>query len=115
AGARLRRKQVVQVRERVGKGLSVLGANAMSLGRLISDLLDTSRMVCGKFELDEEIFDLHELIASVCATLRPVAETKGIRFDCELDGEAPRILADAERLRQVFLNLLSNSIKFTPE
>lgn len=113
--ARLLQKQFITDPDMLSKGLTVIGDNAMSLGRLISDLLDTSRMVCGKFELDEEVFDLHELIGSVCSTLRPAAETKGIHFGCDLQGESPRILADAGRLRQVILNLLSNAIKFTPE
>ncbi len=111
--SRLLQTQFVQDEEMLRKGLSVIGDNAMALGRLISDLLDTSRMVAGKFELDHEVLDLQALISSVCSTLRPAAESKGVALECRMEGEIPQILADGPRLRQVVLNLLSNSIKFT--
>ena len=113
--ARLLQKQFVHDEDMLRKGLSVIGDNAMALGKLISDLLDSSRIVLGKFELDEEVLDLHALIGSVCSTLRPAAESKNIDFGCQMEGEAPLILADSARLRQVILNLLSNALKFTPE
>src|SRR5690606_9881253 len=87
---------------------------AMALGRVISDLLDSSRIASGKFELEEEVFDLLELIGSVCVTMRPAASAKQVELRCNLQGEQISILADAARLRQVMLNLLSNAIKFTP-
>lgn len=113
--ARLLQKQFLHDEEMLQKGLTVIGDNAMALGRLISDLLDNSRIYSGKFELSEEVFDLHALIESVCATVRPVLGFKQIELEVKLEGAAEKILADAARLRQVLLNLLSNSIKFTPE
>lgn len=112
--ARLLQKQFLRDEAMLQKGLAVIGDNAIALGRLISDLLDSSRINSGKFELSEEVFDLHALIESVCATVRPVAGSKEVELQMQLDGRAEQILADAARLRQVLLNLLSNSIKFTP-
>ena len=112
--SRLLQKQFVRDEEMLHKGLSVIDDNAKALNRLISDLLDSSRISCGKFTMSEEVFDLHTLIESVCATVRPVADSKEIDLEVQLQDARVPLLGDAARLRQVLLNLLSNAIKFTP-
>lgn len=114
AWSRLLRTQYVSNEQMLRKGLSLISDNAVSLGRLISGLMDSCRLTSGKFELEPEPLDLNELLASVHAGMVPSAEGRGISLTWQpLPGPAP-IHADRIRLRQVIDNLLSNAIKFTP-
>ncbi len=82
--------------------------------RLIDDLLDITRIVHGKLELDLRPVDLHELIGHALAICRPTAQAKGVTLSQDLHAARYRVSGDAARLQQVFWNLLNNAIKFTP-
>jgi len=83
---------------------------------LINDILDFSKIEAGKLELEEIPFDLNRLIGDTVAILAYQAERKGIALSHNADGGVPRFLkGDPHRLRQVFVNLVDNAIKFTPE
>jgi len=83
--------------------------------RLINELLDLSKIEAGKKELQLEAVDLHKLIESATATLRPLAAKKTITVEAVVDGAIPALSADAGKISQVLLNLLGNAIKFTPD
>jgi signal transduction histidine kinase/DNA-binding response OmpR family regulator len=90
----------------------VLNAARHLLG-LINDVLDISKIEAGKMELFLETFDLTKLINEVIATASPLVSKKGdtLAIDCPADIGAMH--ADATKLRQMLLNLLSNASKFT--
>ena len=90
----------------------VLNAARHLLG-LINDVLDISKIEAGKMELYVETFDLTKLINEVIATASPLVSKKGntLAIDCPADIGAMH--ADATKLRQMLLNLLSNASKFT--
>ena len=90
----------------------VLNAARHLLG-LINDVLDISKIEAGKMELFLETFDLTKLINEVIATATPLVSKKGnaLAVDCPVDIGAMH--ADATKLRQMLLNLLSNASKFT--
>ena len=90
----------------------VLNAARHLLG-LINDVLDISKIEAGKMELFLETFDLTKLINEVIATASPLVSKKGnaLAVDCPADIGAMH--ADATKLRQMLLNLLSNASKFT--
>lgn len=90
----------------------VLNAARHLLG-LINDVLDISKIEAGKMELFVETFDLTKLINEVIATASPLVSKKGntLAIDCPADIGAMH--ADATKLRQMLLNLLSNASKFT--
>jgi CheY-like chemotaxis protein/anti-sigma regulatory factor (Ser/Thr protein kinase) len=90
----------------------VLNAARHLLG-LINDVLDISKIEAGKMELFVETFDLTKLINEVIATASPLVSKKGntLAIDCPSDIGAMH--ADATKLRQMLLNLLSNASKFT--
>ena len=94
--------------------LEVIERNVNQQGRLISDLLDASRIVFGRLELSPQRVDLPALVAGVVESARPTAEIKGINLKSELDGDAGPVRGDPDRLRQVVENILGNAIKFTP-
>jgi PAS domain S-box-containing protein len=97
--------------EQVKTMITTINKNAKLQLQLIEDLLDLSRIISGKVELNKEYFSLTELIEESVDTFKPQAENKGLKLtvhsqDCYFYG-------DRKRLNQVILNLLSNAIKFT--
>jgi signal transduction histidine kinase/ActR/RegA family two-component response regulator len=101
----------------VAQGLDVLQRNTNSLIELISDLLDTSRIVAGTLTLQFEEVDLKQVVRASVETLRVQAAEKRIALTTlvEIPEAVPcTILGDESRLHQILSNLLSNSLKFTP-
>jgi PAS domain S-box-containing protein len=82
---------------------------------LINDILDLSRIEAGKMELTFDEVNLTELIASVMSTVSGLIKDRPITLHRELPPDLPTVRADAMRVRQVLLNLLSNAAKFTDE
>ncbi len=97
------------------RALEIIHRNAQSQNQLISDLLDVSRIISGKLRLDLRTVDLPRVIEAAVEATRPAAEGKGICLSTSLDPHAGPVNGDADRLQQVVWNLLTNSIKFTPE
>ncbi|MDQ3269810.1 MAG: ATP-binding protein [Pseudomonadota bacterium] len=92
---------------------SIRGAGEHLL-RLVNDALDLARIESGKLELSTQPFDLHALVAEVVALTAPLAQQRGLGFECEVEASAPRAVAgDSVRVRQILLNLIGNAVKFT--
>jgi signal transduction histidine kinase len=87
---------------------------ASHLLALINDVLDLSKIEAGRIELIPEEFRAADALDEVLPVIRPLAEVKRIHIDSQL-GENTLILADRTRFKQILYNLLSNSVKFTPE
>jgi two-component system, sensor histidine kinase len=85
------------------------------LVRLVDDLLDVSRITTGKIELKSERVELKSIIQSAVETAMPAIVARGHRLEVSLPAESVYLNADPTRLSQVFLNLLNNAAKFTPE
>jgi heavy metal sensor kinase len=84
------------------------------LTRLTDQLLALAREDARATRQAHEPVDLSALVNDIADTMRPLAEAKGIRFHVRADPDT-RILGDPARLREVFLNLLDNAIKYTPD
>ena len=96
-------------------GLTTIERNARAQNAIIEDLLDMSRIVSGKVRLDVQPLDLDQVVKSAVESMRPAADAKSIRLQALIDPEARMISGDPNRLQQVFWNLLTNAIKFTPK
>ena len=96
-------------------GLATIERNSRAQNAIIEDLLDMSRIVSGKVRLDVQPLDLDQVVKSAVESMRPAADAKGIRLQALIDPEARMISGDPNRLQQVFWNLLTNAIKFTPK
>jgi signal transduction histidine kinase len=98
---------------RTARAVDAICSNATRQAELIDELLDVSRLVGGRavFELRE--IDLRDSLRGVVEAVMPVAEAKGIELSLGAHPTVP-VTADPRRLEQVFLNLLTNAVKFTP-
>jgi signal transduction histidine kinase/CheY-like chemotaxis protein len=94
--------------------LETIERNTDAQTKLVNDLLDISRIVAGKLRLEVEPVDLVSLIEGIFDSFRVLADAKRIQVDAELDRTVPPTSGDPERLRQIFTNLFSNAVKFTP-
>ena len=101
--------------EMVSKAAETIHRNAQVQVRLISDILDISRIAAGKMRLDVQPVELPAVVEAAMDTLKPAAEAKGALLEAILDPQAGSISADANRLQQIVWNLVSNAIKFVPE
>jgi signal transduction histidine kinase len=81
---------------------------------LINEILDATKAEAGKLELQEEVFDLREVIREVVRVSGPSIEKAGLAVGIDLPAELPLLRADGGKTRQVFFNLIGNSVKFTP-
>ena len=95
------------------KAIAVIHRNAQVLTQLVSELLDTSRIVTGQIRLSIANIDLSSLATEAVENIRPSITAKGISFDVRIEPDV-RILGDRDRLRQIMWNLLTNAVKFTP-
>ena len=99
----------------VRRCIEVILDSATAQSLLIDDLLDMNRITSGTMRMESEMVDIDALAASVTDTLAPTAHAKGITLELSLAcSQATCVLGDVDRLRQVFWNLLTNAVKFTP-
>lgn len=83
---------------------------------LVNDILDLSKLEAGMMHLEETRFSLRSMVSSVGAMFIEKIREKGLQFNINVDKEVPDILCgDAVRLTQIFVNLISNAVKFTDE
>ncbi len=89
-------------------------ASGENLLRIVNDLLDISKLEAKQLELENNPFTIEQLSSPVFSNMEPLARTRGLVLDCEIDPELPEVfMGDAHRLNQVLMNLVSNAIKFT--
>ena len=96
------------------RALETVERNAQSQTRLVEELLDVSRAISGKLQIDARPVNPADPALAAVETLRPAMIARRLQFDADVDRTLDPIIADPDRLQQIVWNLLSNSIKFTP-
>jgi PAS domain S-box-containing protein len=109
----LQREDMIVTPEMRTKAVEALARNAGTLIKLVSDVLDTSRIVTGKLRLDHAAFDLGEIVREALDTQRHAVQAKRLHLHTHIEDNI-RMIGDSDRLRQVVWNLASNATKFTP-
>jgi signal transduction histidine kinase len=94
--------------------LIVVKNNSVRLARFIDNLLDVAKIEAGKIELHPERVLLQDLALEMSVVFRPMAQEKKIDFRIAIDPHLPPLWADADKMLEIFTNLLSNAFKFTP-
>lgn len=103
-------------KERLLYDLEQIGVSSQLLLSLVNEVLDMSKIESGKFELNNSDFNLHELLEEVICLMRTQAEEKKQIFHVSMDElKHERVIGDRARLSQIFLNIMSNACKYTPE
>jgi signal transduction histidine kinase/CheY-like chemotaxis protein len=100
--------------EKVRRAAEAIERNVRLQSRMVDDLLDMNRIARGKVRLDLEVLELAGLIRAALETSAQEIEKKAIRLEIVQAGEPLSVEGDAGRLQQVFGNILSNAVKFTP-
>jgi signal transduction histidine kinase len=95
--------------------LGVIKRSAEQMNRLIQDLLDSATIEAGKLAVELVAVDAGSLISDICESMTPLATQKRQRLIGEASVSRETILADRDRILQVFSNLIGNALKFTPE
>jgi len=96
--------------------VKALRTSGEALLGLVDDILDFAKVEAGKLELVDASFDSAALIEDVTELMAPRAQAKGVEISALLGPDVPqRLVGDAERLRQILLNLVGNAVKFTHE
>ena len=98
----------------LAQGLDAIDRNARVQAQLIDDLLDVSRIVSGKLNLDVRPLDIGSVTRAAINVVQPAADAKEITLDYWTQPGLGAISADSGRLQQIIWNLLSNAVKFTP-
>jgi PAS domain S-box-containing protein len=88
--------------------------SAEGLAATLSDILDLSKIEAGKLGIDAAPFSLHDALDSVCRANLPIAQARGLTLQLTVDAALPvAVVGDANRIRQIIGNFVSNAIKFT--
>ncbi len=110
----LRQHPALGADARVRDYLETMSGNGLRLLKLINDLLDLVRLDAGHLRLHRLHIDVSSFTRGLMNSVRRYAEDRGLKVICDVSPELDSIWADPDKLEKVFLNLLFNSIKFTP-
>jgi PAS domain S-box-containing protein len=104
-----------QLSETARQATGVMERQISQLVRLIDDLMDVSRITRGQLTLRRERVDLRAIVATAVETAQPQLASAKVTLTVDLPQQALTLDGDATRIAQVFLNLLTNAAKFTPQ
>jgi PAS domain S-box-containing protein len=94
--------------------VDMIGSSGLTLEALISDILDMSKIEAGKIEIDYSPYALRRNLEEVIMFFTPKARAVGLTLEAKIDADVPGLVnGDANRLRQILVNLVGNAIKFT--
>ncbi|MCC6235561.1 MAG: response regulator [Verrucomicrobiales bacterium] len=110
----LAKHQAISGDERLRENVGTMQDNGLRLLKLINDLLDLVRLDAGQLPLHKVRVDVPSFTGILMNSVRRFAEDRGLRVACVVEPGVPALIADPDKLEKVLLNLLFNSIKFTP-
>ena len=102
-------------KEKVHDYIQKIQLSGSFLLSLINYVLEMARIESGKATLRTEVGDAQELLGALNAVFEPAVEKKRLKYNCTLDVEHRFIICDVTKVREIVLNIISNSVKYTPE
>jgi len=97
------------------KGLTRIDSNSRHLLALINDILDITRIEAGRMPLTVTTFGIPELVHEVMSELEPIIKRSNLAVTSRIASRLPSLRSDRQKVKQIVLNLLSNSLKFTAD
>ena len=110
---RLMQENLLNEEERIEAVNSIM-RNAEAQGRLIEDVLDMTRIANHRLSLERKILNVERIATEAVVAIAPSANAKAVKLKTVIETHDLWVFADAMRLQQVLLNLLTNAVKFTP-
>ena len=107
--------KIGEIPKEVKERLEKVNKHSDNLVKFINDLLDISRIESGRVEMKLQKQNIPALIDNIRDLLAPQLKEKNIKFSTHINPQTPDIFADSSQIERVFINLLGNAIKFTPE
>ena len=104
-----------KINQKQHESLSRAHRQSKRLAALINDLLDVSRIEAGRIEMKQERVQIERIAERRIEEFRPQADEKTISLLFETQSNLPLMIGDADRIGQIFINLIGNAIKFTPD
>jgi signal transduction histidine kinase/HD-GYP domain-containing protein (c-di-GMP phosphodiesterase class II) len=95
--------------------LGIVSKETERLIRIVGDILDVSKIEFGERPLQRSQFGLHSLVDDIVSMLAPTLAEKNMKVELHIADTLPRIDADEDLMRQVFINLITNAVKYSPE
>lgn len=112
----LRQNLAGNLTEKQTKHADIVHRAGSDLLQLINDVLDLAKVESGRMQLKLEAINVQDVLVELDASLRPMAEIKGLRLHTQIEAGVPRVIhTDRVRLHQILRNLLSNALKFTDQ
>jgi PAS domain S-box-containing protein len=101
--------------DRARQAIDIIGRNAKAQAQLIEDILDISRIITGKLEIESQTISVPHLMDGVVGAALPAARAKHITITRQVPDGLPSIDGDPKRLHQVLSSVVANAIQFTPD
>lgn len=95
--------------------INTIRSNSLHLSKLVDDVIDLSQVETGHMAIHKEFSSADEIVNSAATAMRSLYESKGLFLKCEIQPDLPVIFCDPNRIRQIFMNLLSNAGRFTEQ
>lgn len=108
-------KKVKKSINQVSSNVEIIVSEGLRLTTLINDVLDIAKMEAGKTEWHIEPLSIRTVLERAISATTSLFETKSIEFIVQIEDKIPQIMGDNDKLMQVFINLISNAVKFTEE
>lgn len=111
----LQSKDIQENHDMLNQGLSIIESEGDRLSMMVEDLLDFSRLQSSNFKYNKDRLDIVELVKQVHTQLTPRATNENIEFTITSIYKSVMVYADKNRMKEVFINIIDNAIKFTDD
>ncbi len=106
-------EDVISVDSKLKKRFEIMKQNCYRLLRLVNNVIDITRIDSGYYEIQLANYDIVSIVTAIAYSVKEYIEAKGIHFDFETNAHSKILACDPDKMERIFLNLISNAIKFT--